>query len=209
MYSRTIPLLNPIKTDKAELKEIVVRTVTAKQVRVAGENYDLEHDPEGFALMDYMFDLAILMTGLSETDLSMLSTPDYNSLKDEVRKLAYSTSEELLREDFARDRLAGKRGGKEPEFSLEEPSLLVPIKDEIAGEIKSYRLNPPTVGLTRKLRNEKDGHKRGMAISAQCTGLHPDIIDQFHMPDFNYLMGKMSDFLTEGSAFFQKQTSTD
>lgn len=208
MYSRTIPLLNPIKTDKAELKEIVVHTAPAKLTREVGQKYDLERDPQGIAQMDYMFDLAMLMTGLSETDISMLSTPDYNSLKDEVRKLAFNTSEDLLKEDFARHRQAGKRD-KEPTISLEEPELLVPVTDEIAGEIKSYRLNPPTVGLTRKLRNEKDEHKRGMAISAQCTGLHTDIIDQFHMPDFNYLMGKLSDFLTEGSAFFQKQTSTD
>jgi hypothetical protein len=208
MYSRTIPLFKPLQTSAGVFREVVVNTITAKQTRCIREKYDLDHDLESMALMDYTFDLVQAMTGLSEAELSLLSTPDYNTIQDEVDNLSSLTSEALLKADFARRRQAGEKA-KAPEFSLDNPTLLVPVEDEIKGKITDYRLLPPTVGLTRKLRSEKDKHKRGMAISSQCTGLHPDIIDQFHMPDFNYLMEKMKDFLTEGSAFFPKQTSTD
>lgn len=208
MYTRTVDLAFPLTVSDKKIAKITVGTLPAKQVRGIGEKFDLDNDPNGFNRMDYEFEVAVAMTKLAPEVLAQLSSPDYNSVIDEVRKLGNLTAEELLTEDMNNRREQGEKVGQ-VSFNPDEPSLLVPIDDPINGKITSYRLTPPTVGLTRKVRAERDLHLQGMMVASECSGLHSEIIDQMQMPDFNQLMARISDFLTERSAFFQKRTSTD
>ena len=207
-YSRTIPLVFPITTATGVISELTVSTLPAKQTREIGKKYDTENDPTGFNALDYEFELATAMTGQPDDIIALLKKPDYNSLTAQVDRLTNSNTEELLEEDLDTQRDAGKQV-KPLEYNKDNPQLLVGISDPIGGDIAGYQLQPPTVGLTRQIRAEKDGHKRGMMVASVCTGLHQDIIDQFHMPDFNQLMGRIRDFLSQPADFFQTETLTD
>lgn len=208
MYKRTIPLAFPVDTASGRLTSLTVSTLPAAQHRGIAQQYDLNNDPDGFNYADFEFDVAQAMSGLPAEALLQLAQPDYNSLMAEVRNLCNNTSRQLLEDDHAERRKAGEN--LPPlHFDENEPSLLVPLSDPIAGEVNRYTLRPPSVGLTRQVRGEKDAHKQGMLIASACTGLHHDVLDQFHVPDFNYLMERVSDFLTEKSDFFLKPTSTD
>lgn len=208
MYHRTISLLFPTDTASGRLTSITVSTLTAAQHRGIAQKYDLTNDPDGFNYADFEFDIALAMSSLSAEALLQLAQPDYNSLMEEVRTLSNKTSRQLLEDDYASRRKAGENP---PPLQFDEntPSLLVPVDDPIAGQVNSYTLRPPSVGLTRQVRGEKDAHRQGMLIASACSGLHHDVIDQFHVPDFNYLMERVRDFLTETSDFFLKPTSTD
>lgn len=209
MYSREIPLAFPLTTATGPLTVVTVHTLPAKQAREIGKKYDLQNDPEGFHRLDYQFELAGAMTGLPDEVLAQLATPDYNAVTDEVDNLTYLTTQQLRDADLEKRREAGERLPKKASTENTDPVLLVPVSDPIAGPVTGYRLVPPTVGLTRQVRAERDKHKQGMIVASACSGLHHDIIDQFHMPDFNGLMESVSDFLTEKSDFYQRPTLTD
>ncbi|KFC09023.1 phage protein [Trabulsiella guamensis ATCC 49490] len=207
-YTRTVKLAFPITTVSGLLKELTVSTLPAKQVREIAKKHNTDHDQTGFAALDQEFELAVAMTGQPEEIIAQLKKPDYNSLTAQIDRLTNYTTPDLLEEDENLRIAAGKKVVK-AEVSKENPSLLVVVSDPLSGEVADYRLQPPTVGLTRQVRIEKDNHKRGMMVASTCTGLHQDVIDMFHMPDFNYLMELISDFLTQPGDYFQKQTLTD
>lgn len=207
-YSRTIPLVFPITTATGVISELTVSTLPAKQTREIGKKHDTENDPTGFNALDYEFELVTAMTGQPDDIIAQLKKPDYNSLTVQVDRLTNSNTEELLEEDQEAQREAGKQV-KPLAYSKDNPLLLVGVSDPIGGHITSYQMQPPTVGLTRQIRIEKDGHKRGMMVACSCTGLHQDVIDQFHMPDFNQLMERVHDFLSQPGDFFQTETLTD
>lgn len=209
MYSREITLAFPLITSTGPLNLITVHTLPAKQAREIGKKYDLKNDPDGFNRMDYLFELAVVMTGLEESVLAQLATPDYNSLSDVVIALTQYTAQQLREEDLEKRRAAGERIPYQVPDESDAPELLEPVDDPIAGTITSYRLRPPQVGLTRQVRAERDAHKQGMMVASACSGLHHDVIEQLHMPDFNTLMERVSDFLTEKSDFYRKPTLTD
>ena len=207
-YTRKITLVYPLTTATGVLSELTVSTLSAKQTREIGRKYDTDNDPSGFHAMDQEFELATAMTGQPDDVIAQLKKPDYNSLTAQIDRLTNYNSEELLAEDTDEQREAGN-AVIPLAFNKDNPPLLVPVNDPITGDITHCQMQPPTVGLTRQLRNEKDAHKRGMMVASTCTGLHPDIIDQFHMPDFNYLMERVTDFLSQPGAFFQTETLTD
>ena len=207
-YSRKIALVFPVTTASGVLSELTISTLSAKQVREIGKKYDTDNDPSGFNAMDQEFELATAMTGQPDDIIAQLKKPDYNSLTTQIDRLNNYSTEDIQEEDLEALREAGKK--VDPlKFSKDHPVLLVPVTDAIADEITEYQLQPPTVGLTRQSRLEKDPHKRGMTVASACSGLHQDIIDQLHMPDFNQLMERVSDFLTQQGDFFQTETLTD
>lgn len=207
-YSRVVPLVFPITTASGKLSSIDVSTLPSKQVREISAKYDLDNDPQGFNALDREFELVTAMTRQPEDIIAQLGQPDYNSLTNQVDRLVNGSTPDLLEEDAQARREAGEK--VEPiKYPVDNPPLLVPVSDPINGEITDYRLQPPTVGLTRQVRKEKDGHKQGMTVAATCSSLHPDIISQLHMPDFNHLMGRVRDFLTEQGDYFQTETLTD
>ncbi|MCS2168021.1 phage tail assembly protein [Scandinavium manionii] len=207
-YSRKMALVYPLTIAAGVLSELTVSTLSAKQVREIGKKYDTDNDPNGFHALDQEFELAVAMTGQPDDVIAQLKKPDYNSLVAQVDRLTNHTTLDLLEEDADAKREAGEKVDKIV-FKPDTPTLLVAVHDPVNGDIADYRLQPPTVGLTRQLRIEKDGHKRGMMVASTCTGLHQDIIDQFHMPDFNHLMERVRDFLTQQGDFFQTATLTD
>ncbi|GDX06631.1 phage tail assembly protein [Buttiauxella sp. A111] len=207
-FIRTIPLVFPITTANGVLSTLTVSTLTAKQVREIGKKFDADNDPSGFHALDQEFELAVAMTGQTDDIIAQLKKPDYNSLVVQVDRLTNYTTADLLEEEAAAKREAGEKADTIT-FLPDSPTLLVAIHDPVNGEMTEYRLQPPTVGLTRQLRIEKDAHRRGMMVASSCTGLHQDVIDQFHMPDFNHLMERVRDFLTQQGDFFQTETLTD
>jgi hypothetical protein len=207
-YTRKLILAYPITIASGLLNELTISTLPAKQVRAISKEHDLDNDPDGYNALDREFDIAVAMTGQPGDVIAQLAKPDYNSLTIQIARLINFSTPDLLEDDYQASIDSGEKLPK-PVFSDDAPVLLVPVNDAISGLITEYRITPPTVGLTRQIRKEKDQDKRGMMVSATCTGLHPDVIDQMHMPDFNHLMERVRDFLTQPADFFQTETSTD
>lgn len=136
--------------------------------------------------------LAALATGLEETDLQNLKRPDYNGLSQRVFELVSKDA------DYFRDGEAG---------DPDAPELLVPITGKNGAPCERVELEVPSTGTTLKMKAITDTFERAEFITASCTGLIVQQLDDLTVPDWNTLQGRIDDFLNQTGDFFRQGTS--
>ncbi|WP_298770410.1 phage tail assembly protein [uncultured Shewanella sp.] len=190
----------PIEDDKGQsLEQIQIKTITMATHRKLTQQYKGKDLPLLHACMS-------ASTGLTNTELERLVTPDYNSLQTSVLALMQKTASSLVVELQSEGNEIDAAEPKKSEFDVNQPQLLVAIQGD-DGELKqTYRLRPPTVRTTILMETHKDEWDRTLFISASCTGLSREELGRLSLPDWNQLQECLIDFLQQPADFFRRET---
>ncbi|TDF41885.1 phage tail assembly protein [Alteromonadaceae bacterium M269] len=131
-------------------------------------------------------DLISQSTGVAIDVLVTLKTPDYNSVRQLVRDFVDKPSNHFI-----------------PKMDKDEPTLLVPIKGDDGKDIKNYTLECPTVDVSDKMKNFKEDSEKSVFLASACTTLSHSEVEKLSMPDWNFLLDRLNDFLSESADFFR------
>jgi len=138
-------------------------------------------------------EFARLSCGLSAVEVKRLKMPDWNALRLKLSDLVSKGS------DFFFDQ-------SEIKLDPEKPQLLIPIQGDDGSTIERIELQVPSVETTDLMQKQVDGEARSRFITLSCTGLSPDELDRLSCPDWNYLQGRINDFLNETADYFLAET---
>jgi len=184
LYTPTVMSLRwPIKSDKGEdLCEL-----TLKLIDHGDHAAVLDSDPderEAFA------EFARLSCGLSADEVKRLKAPDWNKLRLQLSDLVTKGSEHFLKSSGVK-------------FEKDSPVLLKPLFGDDGQTITKVDLEVPSVATTDLMRKQADAAARTDFITMSCAGLSKAELAQLSCPDWNYLQGRLNDFLNESADFFQ------
>ncbi|EMY6817436.1 phage tail assembly protein [Vibrio parahaemolyticus] len=185
MFKKTHDLVWPIEDDKGQsLATVQVNTVTM------GEHRELSKAHKGD---DNKLLRACICksTGLTESELKKLVTPDYNSIQDKVLELMQSAAGTLM----------------DGEFNPDEPTLLQSFQGDDGQDKTGYKLRPPTVATTDLMDTYDDEWERTLFISASCSGFSHEELARMSLPDWNQLQERLIDFLQKSADYFRRETS--
>jgi len=134
-------------------------------------------------------EFARLSCGLSAVEVKRLKMPDWNALKLKLSDLVSKGSDFF----FAQSDI---------KINPEKPQLLIPIQGDDGGTIECIELQVPSVETTDLMQKQADGEARSRFITMSCTGLSANELDRLSSPDWNYLQGRINDFLNETADYF-------
>lgn len=184
----TITLRWPITDDKNG----AITALTLKMITHSDHAEVLAGEPderEAFA------QFARLSCGLSASEVKRLKMPDWNKLKLHLSDLVAKGSDFFF-----------KRAGIA--FDVDSPPLLVPIEGDNGQPIDKVELQVPSVETTDLMMKHGDPEARSLFITLACTGLSKGEVGRLSAPDWNYLQGRINDFLNEAADFFPAATLT-
>lgn len=206
-YSKLYTLRWPITDDKGNpLVNFNIRTISLRKVRELRADNGLDDRTDTAsedALMAFEKALLLCSTGLSESEYLRLCTPDYNGILRQVRAMVNGKSELFLAEQSI------EKGLTVLPINPDMPALLVPVEDQFKGAISEIAIQPPTVNLQQEARKTSDTFKQSLIIISTCTGLDFETLQDLHMPDWNTLSERVTDFLSETADFFPISTAND
>lgn len=207
-YSKTHTLRWPIVDDKGQqLTVLNIHTLSLRTVRELRAEYGLVDGASDGAsdavLMKFEKALLLRSTGLSDSEYLRLCVPDYNSILRHVRAMVNGKAELFLAEQ------AMAQGKKVAEVDPDAPVLLVPVEDKFKGRVSQIAIQPPTVHLQQEARKHTDPFQQTLVIVSTCTELDFDALLDMHMPDWNTLTERVTDFLSETADFFPTSTAND
>jgi hypothetical protein len=184
LYTPTVmPLRWPIKSDKGEeLKELTLNLIDN-----GDRNNVLEGEPED---RQVYAEFARLSCGLSADEVKRLKKPDWNKLQLLLADLVVKGSDHFLKDSGVK-------------FEKDSPVLLKPIIGDDGRTISKVDLEVPSVATTDLMLKQEDATARTNFITMSCTKLSATELGQLSCPDWNYLQGRLSDFLNESADFCQ------
>ncbi|MBJ7540031.1 phage tail assembly protein [Marinomonas transparens] len=184
---RTHDLVWSIKDDKGQpIDAVSVDVITMGQHRALSQGKNQEADE-----VKLLRACISKSTGLPESTLKSLVTPDYNSVQDQVLELMTITADKLI----------------EGDFDLNSPTLLIPIQGDDGQEKSTYKLRPPTVATTDLMDSHDDEWQRTIFISSSCSGFSQSELESLSLPDWNQLQERLIDFLGKSADFFRQEMS--
>jgi hypothetical protein len=174
-------LREPIKDDEDNLIESVTINLPLFGAYKASKKVaDGDQDAEIDALIT-------ACTGLSQSVIEKLKTPDYNSIEYHV--LEFTTRDA--------DYFFAKAGVS---IDKDKPQLLVPV-----GHHNDVDLYTPSVKASRvmdKVKITSNPYAQAEYITTACCDLMVEDIDKLSVPDWNQLQNRINSFLNEASSFF-------
>ena len=136
-----------------------------------------------------------LSCALSASEVKRLKMPDWNTLRLKLSDLVAKGSDFF----FKRDGVT---------IDTDHPQLLIPIIADDGRKIEKVELQVPSVETTDLMQKQPDDNARSLFISMSCTGLSKSELDRLSAPDWNYLQGRISDFLNETADYYPAEMST-
>ncbi|RBO82642.1 phage tail assembly protein [Marinomonas aquiplantarum] len=177
-------LVWPTKSDKGEpIAHVHYQPLTMGQHRTLSE----QHKNNDTQLLRACISAS---TGLSETEIKSLVTPDYTSIQNQVLELMNATASQLI----------------EGEFDSAAPTLLIPIQSDSGQQKTQYTLKPPTVATTDLMDTHANEWERTIFISSSCTGFSQSELERLSLSDWNQLQERLIDFLQQPAAYFHPKT---
>ncbi|CAM3933868.1 phage tail assembly protein [Vibrio aquimaris] len=153
-----------------DVKEVTIRPLTLAEHCDLGEELD-------------EFEVVSLMTGLDESVLTRIKTPDWNVIVGYVNDLRTKDAYKL----------ANRR------YKPKDHKVAIIFADEPYW----VEFDEPSVGLSRTLSKEKDTMKRLEMYLNNLTSLKPEQIKSLPIPDYNMLDAVVADFLSQRADYFQ------
>lgn len=141
--------------------------------------------------------LASMATGLEEAALKRLKRPDYNGLQRRVLELVSKDADHFL------EALA-----EGEEDDPDAPRLLAPLTRPDGRTLERIPLEVPDLETTLMMEKISDRYEASEFITAKCTGLTVQELDELTVPDWNTLQGRIDAFLNQAGDFFHDGTST-
>lgn len=184
----TLPLRWPIKDEKNN----EVTSLTLNAIAHGDHAKVLASDPEE---REAFAEFARLSCGLTATEVKRMKMPDWNALRLKLSDLVSKGSDFFLQK-------AGVT------IDPERPQLLIPIQGDAGNTIDHVYLQVPSVETTDLMQKQPDSEARSQFITMACTGLSNDELNRLSAPDWNYLQGRINDFLNETADYFPAAMST-
>lgn len=184
----TLTLRWPIKDDKGN----DITTLTLGAIYHGDHAEVLAGDPEE---REAFAQFARLSCGLSANEVKHLKMPDWNALRLKLSDLVAKGSDFFF-----------KRAGVA--IDTDKPLLLIPIQGDDGRTIEAVELQVPSVETTDLMQKQPNAEARSQFITMSCTGLSHDELNRLSAPDWNYLQGRINDFLNETADYFPAGTST-
>lgn len=183
-HAETIKLHWPITDDKGQpLTQLTLQMVShLDHVRVIEESDDNEEQ----AFVKF----AHLACGLSHSEIKRLKMPDWNSIRLKLTELVTNGSDHFITQPDG-----------------DSAWLLVPINGDDDSLIEQIELQIPSVETTEIMQKQATLEDKNLFITMSCTGLTKGEIAQLSAPDWNYLQGRISNFLNETADFFRGKIS--
>ena len=185
MYQKKITLLEAIQSDKHEvMRDVTLRLPIFSQY----EQAFIDADGHDETLGDLMISAC---TGLTQTEIERLKTPDFNTLNLWVGEHTTKPADYF----FALD---------DKQVDKNTPMLLQPLRgfDKVV-------LTTPSVKASRMMTKIENANNnpfaQGKYLVTACTDLMDNHINELSMPDWNQIQLRLNDFLNQASDYFQSQ----
>lgn len=179
---KTHVLVWPISQEgQGDVVEVVISTLTSKQ------NADIV--AKGLDIPDQNFEIILASSNVSEEQLLEMKNPDLNSL--------YAYVEAFMDPDQLKDTLF-------KDIKDEAPALLEPIKGDDGRDITTYDIKPPSVRISKLMREKKTEFEQLVFVVGNCTGLSEQEVHRLRVPDWIYMKNRVQNFLHKPGDFFRK-----
>ncbi len=171
----------PIDKPNSKIDSVEFGLISVSDHKRMAKDYDQESK-------DFMRACVSFVTGISIDDLKLVVKPDYNSMHKEVLRILTKPSS-----DFA------------DVGDHDSPKLINPI-DGDGGVIETYKIKPPTVGVTDAMDVYETEEERTLYLCSTCTGLSVSELGEMSLPDWTHLQVRLIDFLQEAADYFPLKT---